>query len=467
MSDSIKTGYTPRPHQAWLHSVLRRFNVLVCHRRFGKTVFALNEMIDKGFRCDKHNPRYAYIAPTYTQAKRVAWDYLKEYLRDTPGVKTYEQELRVDIPRPKRRDTLRFSLLGADNPDSIRGVYLDGCILDEYAQCDPGLWGEVVFPALTDRVGWAVFIGTPKGQNHFYDIYNVARRFQLGAFSDQDLINWELQDATEEELKAISDMWFATIQSADKTKILDKPTLEMSRAIMSEEEFAQEFGCSFTAALVGAYYGKAMNIARAEGRIGNIPVEADTPVHTFWDLGYSDTTAIWFLQIVGKEYRLIDYYETSGQEIAHYVQHLQSKPYVYGDHYVPHDASKTSLQTGRSMLETMRNLGLRPQILPREPVVDGINAVRHLLPNCWFDEKNCLRGIEALCNYEKKYDAKNKVFQKTPLHNWASNGADAFRYLAMASRRLSNTRNEVRLDRYGRSINRPSAIMDYDIFGGI
>jgi len=449
MSDTVPTGYTPRPHQAWLHSVLRRFNVLVCHRRFGKTVFALNEMIDQGFRCDKHNPRYAYIAPTYTQAKRVAWDYLKEYLRDTPGVKTYEQELRVDIPRPKRRDTLRFSLLGADNPDSIRGVYLDGCILDEYAQCDPALWGEVVFPPLTDRVGWSIFIGTPKGQNHFFDIYNVARQNML------------------HDNKDIADEWFATIQNADKTKILDLPTLEMARSVMSEEEYDQEFGCSFTAALVGAFYGKLMNTARNENRIGSVPVEADVPVHTFWDLGYSDTTAIWFLQIVGKEFRLIDYYETSGQEIAHYVKHLQSKDYVYGDHYVPHDASKTSLQTGRSMLETMRNLGLRPQILPREPVLDGINAVRHLLPSCWFDEKRCHRGIDALCNYEKKWDAKNKVFQQKPLHNWASNGADAFRYMAMASRRLSNTRNEVKLDRYGRQINRPSAIMDYDIFGGM
>ena len=134
---------------------------------------------------------------------------------------------------------------------------------------------------------------------------------------------------------------------------------------------------------------------------------------------------------------------------------------------MPHDAAKTSLQTGRSMLETMRNLGFRPQILPREPVLDGINAVRHLLPSCWFDEKRCHRGIDALCNYEKKWDAKNKVFQQKPLHNWASNGADAFRYMAMASRRLSNTRNEVKLDRYGRQINRPSAIMDYDIFGGM
>jgi len=441
VSQEVSTGYTPRKHQMWLHKALKRFNVLVCHRRFGKTVFSLNHTLHRGIRCPRHNPQYAYVAPTYGQAKRVSWDYLKDYTKDIRGVKTYEQELRVDIPRPDRGDRVRIMLLGADNPDAIRGLYLDGVVIDEYAQCDPGLWGEVVRPALSDRLGWAIFIGTPKGQNHFHRIYSNAGKY--------------IADGDPE--------WFRTLQRASETKIVSKKELESAAATMSEEEYDQEYECSFSAALVGAYYGKAMEKARKEKRITRVPYDPNVPVHTFWDLGINDTTAIWFLQIVGKEYHLIDHYEMSGEDLSHYVKILQEKPYVYGEHTLPHDAAARSLDTGRSRQETLRNLGLRTRILPRAKVEDGINAVRLILSRCWFDEARCERGIHALSSYQRKFDSKNMVFQNKPLHDWASNSADAFRYLAMGTKNVDNGMG-IYSDK-AKLLPR-QADMDYDYFGG-
>jgi hypothetical protein len=183
--EEVAIPYVPRPFQAVLHAGLKRFNLLVCHRRFGKTVFSIMEMIDRGLRNDLRNPQYAYIAPTYGQAKRVAWEYLKYYCSHIPNAKANEAELRIDIMREHvdgSKDKIRFMLLGAENPDSLRGIYLDGCILDEYAQCPPAIWGEVVRPALSDRKGWAIFIGTPKGQNHFHEmllLYTKKKNYKM------------------------------------------------------------------------------------------------------------------------------------------------------------------------------------------------------------------------------------------------------------------------------------------------
>lgn len=399
-AEAIDLGYIPRGLQAHLHAHLKRFNVLVCHRRFGKTVFSLMEMIDQGLRNERKNPQYAYIAPTYGQAKRVAWEYLKDYTRKIPGVVVNEADLRIDIPRPDREDKIRFILLGAENPDSLRGLYLDGCILDEYAQCDPVVWGQVVRPALSDRLGWAIFIGTPKGQNHFYDIYSMA-------MSQPD--------------------WYVKIYRASDTGIVHVSELEAAKATMSEEEYEQEFECSFTAALVGAYYGKYMNDLEDRKQIGAVPYDPSAPVSTYWDLGISDTTAIWFLQVVGREIHVIDYIEQAGVGLEYYVKEIKNKPYIYDEHYIPHDGAARELGTGKTRQETLAELGLRTRIVPRQTIADGIHAVRMLLPKCWFDRDKCSRGISALKNYQRKWDSKNKMFVDKPLHDWASNGADAFR----------------------------------------
>lgn len=401
----VSTGYKPRKFQAEIHKSLKRFNVLVCHRRFGKTHLSINELIDRALNNQLKNPQYAYLAPTYAAAERIAWNILKEYTKAIPGITTNEQKLRLEIERPHMGDKITIWLLGAENPDAIRGIYLDGVILDEFAEMNPTVWTTVVRPALSDRKGWAIFIGTPKGQNHFYELYIAAKNIP---------------------------QWFCAVYKASQTGVLDTTELESARLTMNDSEYAQEFECSFSAALVGAYYGKEIEEAEEKGRITDIPYEYDIPVDIAFDLGVDDATSIWFCQAIGREIRIIDYYEVSGKGLPEIVKDLKEKPYIYGRTILPHDAAVTDLSTGKTRVETFRNLGLRNiEILDRLNVADGINAARLLLKKCYFDRENTALGLKALKNYERKWDAKNKVYQSRPLHNWASHAADAFRYLAL------------------------------------
>jgi phage terminase large subunit len=394
--------YVPRTQQGDLHSALKRFNVLVAHRRFGKTVFAVNELIDKALVCDKEAPRFAYLAPYYRQAKNVVWDYLKRFTREIEDIKHHESELRCDLP-----NGARISLFGADFPDRLRGLYFDGIVLDEYAQMEPRVWSEIVRPALVDRLGWAVFIGTPRGRNAFWKLYDRARR-------DKN--------------------WFTAIYRASETGIIGEPELAAARREMSEEEYDQEFECSFEAPQAGSYYGKLMVAADSDRRIRRVPWEPARPVTTAWDLGIGDSTAIWFCQRVGAEVRLIDYFESSGVGLDYYAKALRERPYVYDDHLMPHDAKVKEMGTGRSRLEVLASLGVPTRLLPQLGVDDGIQAVRAMLPRCWFDAEKCARGIEALRNYRRAFDISLGYFRPTPVHDWSSHGADAFRYLAIGLR---------------------------------
>lgn len=411
----IETGYTPRELQAPLHANLQRFNVIVCHRRWGKTVFSVNELLDQALRCTRENPQYAYVAPTYGQAERIAWDMLKKYSKLIPGVVYNESKLTCTIPRPHMNDRIKIMLLGAENPDSIRGIYLDGVILDEFAEMDPRLWGEVVRPALADRKGWAIFIGTPKGQNHFYDVYQMALRNQGKG-------------------------WYSIVHKASTSKVLPIEEIEAMKLEMSEEQIEQELECSFAAALVGSYFGKLINEAEAGGRIGKVPHDPALLVDTFWDLGVSDTTTIWFLQQYRNEVRVIDYMEMSGEGLEYYAKCLKGQKeghehrakYNYREHNWPHDGAARDLTTGRERNKSMEDLGVRPLIVhPKYDKADQIHAARMLIPRCYFDLERCGRGIEALKNYQRKYDTKNKIFTDKPLHNWASHGADSFMQAGM------------------------------------
>lgn len=403
----ISTGYAPRPMQARIHDRLERFNVLVCHRRFGKTVLAVNELIHGAMSCRRERPRLAYIAPLYRQAKQVAWDYLKHYAGPIPRVRFHEAELRADFP-----DGARIQLLGADNPDALRGIYLDGVVFDEYAHMPPTVWPQVIRPALADREGWAIFIGTPQGRNVFHALYERARA---------------------------NPGWHAAIHRASETGIVPEAELAAARRDMSEEEYAQEFECSFDAAIAGAYYGRLIAHAERDGRVARVPWDPAVPVHTAWDLGIGDSTAIWFLQQAGREVRWIDYYEASGAGLDHYAKMLGEKPYVYGDHLVPHDARARELGTGRTRVETLARLGVRARVVARHNVDDGINAVRMLIPRSWFDAEKCKRGLEALRQYRRAWDERGGLFQPRPLHDWTSHAADAARYAAMGLRPVKGT----------------------------
>ena len=413
-TEVIDFGYKPRPQQAAIHASGKRFAVLVTHRRMGKTIYAIMEMVDQGLRLDRHNPRYGYIAPTYAQAKRIAWDYLVDYCKKMPGLQVNTKDLTLTIPRPWKGDNIKIMLLGSENPDSLRGIYLDGCVLDEYGSMSNIILPEIVRPALSDRKGWLRVIGTPRGPNHFERIYDMAVA----------------------EQKAGSDRWAAFSFKASETGILSQEELDDAAKTMSREQYAQEFECDFSSAQIGSYFGDCVADLQARGHIGEVPWERYMPVETWWDLGMNDLTAIWFYQRVGDEHRFIDYYENCGKALDFYVKVMRDKPYIYGDgnpHHLPFDANVREQATGNTRIKTLRTLGLKATVpIKRAGFEDGIDAARRLLSaNTWFDATKCRSGLDALKNYKKRWNPKLEIWEKGPDKGWANRAADALRYAAL------------------------------------
>lgn len=391
--------YKPREHQLKVHELLdgKRFAVVVAHRRFGKTVAALNHLIREAVLNTKETPRYAYIAPTYGQAKRVAWDYLVKYTDPLGGTNNIS-ELRVDFWGR------RIQLYGSDNPDSLRGQFFDGVIIDEVGDQNPKIWTDIVRPALTDRKGWCLFIGTPKGHNHFK----------------------ELRDRAEKE-----DGWGLLEFKASETGVVDDTELKAAKNEMGEDKYRQEFECSFDAAVEGSYFGQILNELEAKKHMQEIPREELSRTFTAWDLGMGDSTSIWVAQLVGTEVRLLDYYENHGVGLDHYVKWIRDNDYEKAEHILPHDVRVRELGTGKSRMEMLEEAGLEIKIAPRMSLDDGIQAVRRLLPRCWFNVPKVQIGLNCLRNYRRDYDEKRKIFYERPLHDWSSHGSDSFRYLAL------------------------------------
>lgn len=429
----FETGYIPRTQQFQLHKDLKRFSVVVCHRRFGKSVFAINHLINKALKCKLPMPRYAFIAPTYGQAKRIAWSYLHMFTEKIPGVTYNEAELRVDFAH----NGARIMILSAENYVGLKGIYLDGGILDEFADMNPAVWREALRPTLSDRKGWCLFLGTPRGQNHFYELYEYAK-----SGKDPD--------------------WYCQLFRASETGIIDAKELASAKLQMTEEEYEQEYEVSFNAGLIGAYFAKELTAAEKTDRIRHVPLDRQYPVDTYWDLGINDVTAIWFGQTIRGEHRFVDYYEASGLSLAEILADVQKKGFVLGEFVLPHDAKARDLSTGKSQQQIFNDLGCRRvRIIPRIGTKrDSINAARMVFPKCWFDKEKCEKGLKTLANYQRKWDSKNNVFQDTPLHNWASNGADAFQQFAMGVR--GDSRYTETMDPNGPGIQ---AETEYSVFG--
>jgi hypothetical protein len=388
-----------RPQFRGLLETDRRWSIAVAHRRAGKTVACVQKLIAGALRCQLPSPRYAYVAPLYTQAKDVAWEYTRSFAARLSAIPN-ESELRVDLP-----NGARIRLYGADNPDRLRGLYLDGVILDEYADMRPSVWGEVIRPMLADRGGWATFIGTPKGHNGFYDLWQEAQR---------------------------DDRWYGVMLRASETGLLTPEELADARKSMSEDQYLQEFECSFEAAIQGAYFASQMRAMRADGRLGKVTVDPAQPVHTAWDIGKSDATAIWFFQARGQMIHLIDYYESSGEGVEHYARVLREKErergWRYGRHYGPHDLDNSHwVLPGRETVQQVaRNLGIEFVVVPRVAnKQDAIEAARNWLSMCWIDAEHCTQGVEALDHYRKAWDDERRTWRPRPEHDWASHGADA------------------------------------------
>lgn len=407
---TLPYNYTPRDYQL---PFLRAMDngckraVKVWHRRAGKDKTDLNFVVK---RAVQHRGYYPYFFPTSAMGRKILWDGM-----DKSGFKFIDhipEQLIANKNNTEMKVTLRngsiIQVVGTDNIENV-GVNPIGCIFSEFSLQSQRAW-DLTRPILAENGGWAIFNFTPRGKNHAYDLLKMAKA---------------------------NDKWFAEVLTVDDTGAISPEAIQEERdSGMSEDMIQQEFYCSFERGQEGSYYGKYMSQALLDGRICGVPFDPAARVITAWDIGVGDSTAIWFCQQIGGEIHLIDYYERAGEGLAHYASMLDTKRqennWIYQAHYAPHDIEARELNTGLSRKDYARQLGINFTTLPKLRVEDGIEAVRAILPRCWFDERNCAAGIKALENYRKRFDERHNVYSNVPLHDWASHGADAFRYLAVA-----------------------------------
>ncbi len=410
----IEFQYNPREQFVDFHRRHQRNALMVCHRRMGKTVGCIGDLTVRALHTLKPDARYGYVAPFRQQAKEIAWVYLKNM---TEGIRTEaprESELRVKLP-----NGAWITLYGADNPDALRGLYFDGLILDEFGDMKPSLMGEVILPCLADRNGFLVLIGTAKGRNQFH-------KYKIMAENNQD-------------------EWYYKLAKASETGIIPENELARLKATMTDAQYEQEMECSFDAALSGTYYADMINQLEANGRFihDHSLYEPGQKVHAAADVGLRDSTAWWFWQPRPDGIAIIDHYAASGKYVDHYLGMLHSKQYDYAEIWLPHDAKAKTLATRRSTVEqfaaphSVRPDIYRPsdrlpiRIVPKMSIQHGIDAVRLMLPQAYFDYNNCAAGIDSLRSYRRQYHEHVQQFSDNPLHDWASNDADAARYMAL------------------------------------
>lgn len=413
MSDDAKSiviPYTPRAHFRRLHESPKRFKFVVAHRRAGKSVSEINEVIKRALQNTREYPppRYAYVGPSFAQTKDLIWGYAKHYtspLRELDGYGVSEGDLQLTLPN----GALINLYGGAAAYERMRGLYFDGIVLDEFPMLNPSVFSTVVRPCLADYRGWAIVSGTSNGDDHFHEL-------KKKNFNDPD---WD----------------FFIIPVTETDALHPDEVVEMTKD-MTPEEYAREMMCSFDAPIEGAYYGDLMNKAELEGRICSVPHDPAAPVFTWWDLGIDDHMCVWFMQRVGRELHAIDYEERTGLGLPQFM------PYVYGQmpgtehrqkynfaaHVPPHDIKARELGTGKSRYEVMSELipANHPIIVaPSLSVEDGINAARTTIPITYFDKERTEAGRACLRNYHR-----NKMGK--PVHNWASHGSDGWRIGSVA-----------------------------------
>lgn len=408
-------NFEPRVYQVPLLEALDngiKRAVVVWHRRSGKDKTLINLVAKKMY---ERVGAYYYFFPTYNQGRKILWDG-----RDKSGFKFMDHipesiRARTDNTQMLIETKLGsiFQIIGTDKIDSIVGTNPIGCVFSEYSLQDPSAW-DYMRPILAENGGWAVFNYTPRGENHGYELYQLAQ-------NDPE-------------------HWFCQLLTVDDTHVIPQDVLDQERREIIQKDgndalYQQEYMCSFTVPIAGAYYASHLMKAETEGRITTVPIETSLAVDTFWDLGIDDSTTIWFVQTAGQELRIIDYYENSGEGLAFYAKVLQEKGYVYGRHFAPHDIEVRELGSGKSRLETARGLGISFKVAPKLSIEDGIEAGRNILSKCWFDRTKCHKGLNALKSYHKEWDEKNKVYRPHPEHDWSSHGADAFRTFAVSFKR--------------------------------
>lgn len=413
--------FTPRDYQI---PILREFDdgkkriIQMWHRRAGKDKLDLNIVARE---MQRHVGIYYYFFPTYSQGKKVIWEgrgkdgirYIDHFPKEALDGKPNDTEMKI-----KYKNGSLFQVIGTDNIDSIVGTNPRGCIFSEYSLQSPKAW-EFIRPILRENGGWAIFNFTPRGKNHAFDLYNIA------------LNN--------------PDTWYVSKLTVDDTNILTPEDIDEERQSgMSEEMIEQEYYCSFTAAVMGAYYAKEYDDADKAGRFSKVAYDENAPVYTVWDLGISDAMSIGFFQLIGKEVHMIDYYEANNQGFPHYVKVLQEKGYIYAKHFAPHDIKQRELMTGKTRLETASDLGIDFDEVPNIGIQNGIDQGRSLMKRIWIDKDTCKEFLKAIPQYTKEYDEDKKIFKDKPLHDWTSHAADMFRYAAVVIDKMNEETSKVR-----------------------
>lgn len=416
--------FQPRPYQLGLFDAIEtkgfRRALLIWPRRAGKDIAAFNLCIRAALR----RPQVIYyIFPTYAQGKKVIFDSITnsgqrilDYIPSELITSTNTQELKIRF-----KNGSLFQVVGSDNFDSLMGTNPQLCIFSEYALQDPRAY-QYIRPILTANDGKAIFLSTPRGKNHLFELYEIARH---------------------------SEDWFCQKLTVEDTDHISLHEIEKERALgeMSDDMIQQEYYTSFTMGVEGSYYAKYLDQMRTQGRIGDVPWEAGFKVHTAWDIGVRDQTSIIFFQVIGQTVRIIDCYEKNKEGLEHYVKVIESKPYSYAKHICPHDMGVMEFGSGITRMEKARQLGIKFTMANDVTIMDGIESVRSSLNKIWIDVKQCAPLIKALENYRQEFDAKRKVYKSQPLHDWSSHYADAMRYLCVSLPKTKDGLTQADVDR--------------------
>lgn len=400
--------------------------IAILPRRAGKDVASLNLAIRE---CLRKRCLIYYVYPYYKQAKKAIWDGIT-----TEGLRFLDfipKELVYKINQQEMKITFKngsiLQLVGSTDYDALRGTNPQGVIFSEYSRQDSRIYTDVISPILAANNGWAIFISTPFGKNHFWDLYQMA---------------------------LTNPKWFTLFLTLNDTDHIPLEVIEEQRKTISEDMIQQEYYCSFTLGVEGAFWAQYINKMHLEERIGKVVWDSGKKVHTAWDIGVRDSTAIIFFQMIGNAIHVIDFYEKSKEGLEHYIRVLESKPYQYGRHIAPHDINVREFGTGMTRIEKGRALGINFIVAPNISIMDGIEAVRTTLPRMWIDEITCEKFIKHIENYRQEYDEKRKVYKNNPLHDYTSHSADALRYMCLSLNNLQDGLTPDELDRrYNQAVN--------------
>lgn len=435
--------FKPRQYQKALFDAIENKGykrvMLIWPRRAGKDMAAWQLCIRE---CLRKVQVIYYIFPTYSQAKKVIW---QSVTNDGQRVLDFVPDELVKSKNSQDM-SVRFingsllQLVGSDNYDSLMGTNPGGCVFSEYALQDPRAY-QFLRPILLANDGWAVFLSTPRGKNHLWELYQIAANHP----------EWYVQKLT------VNDTLHVSLHEIEKDR---------AEGVMSDDMIQQEWYTSFDMGVEGSYYAKYLDRMRLNGQIGVVPYEPQFRVSTSWDLGFRDSTSIIFFQIVGQTIRIIDFYQKNKEGMEHYIDIVNSKKYNYNRHIAPHDIRVHEFSSGMSRWEKARQLGVNFTVAPDLTIPDGIEAVRSTLPKMWINEATCGPLIKSLEGYRQEYDSKRNVYKPQPLHDINSHAADAMRYLCISLPKMRDSLSAEDLEKryqetvYGGNSNLPSVFRD-------